>query len=60
MKSEVGSRKSEVLNQATHKGWGFYLPSDTRTVSPTRGEVLNLHFMDKDAANKDAINRVST
>lgn len=44
IKNEVGSRKSEVLNQATHKGWGFYLPSDTRTVSPTRGEVLNFHF----------------
>jgi hypothetical protein len=27
--------QNSKLNTATHKGWGFYLPWDTRTVSPT-------------------------
>ncbi|RCJ33054.1 hypothetical protein A6769_26915 [Nostoc punctiforme NIES-2108] len=43
------------LNSATHKGWGFYLPWETRILSlrdalafaPLAGEVLNLHFFHK-------------
>jgi hypothetical protein len=47
----VGDRVWGVgKHKATHKGWGFNLPSDTRIFSPTRGvsvagrsPVLNLN-----------------
>jgi hypothetical protein len=50
VKNETNSQfaiRNSQLNQATHEGWGFYLPWDTTTISPTRGEVLNLHFFHK-------------